>query len=116
MDDCPTDDVDLDHCRIGSLESQTHSQSCDTQDHCRIGSLEIPDWRYLDTVKDHCRIGSLEMTKVSSKEAAVRSLPHRQLRNPASRRPITSIRSLPHRQLRNIIQLSSKSGILITAA
>ena len=50
----------LDHCRIGSLESELAKMSPRLPDHCRIGSLEIIKQEFPFRSLDHCRIGSLE--------------------------------------------------------
>ena len=51
---------DLDHCRIGSLESTRLFYFFGMFDHCRIGSLEISSIDPDESYADHCRIGSLE--------------------------------------------------------
>ena len=34
------DFYNIDHCRIGSLETNSYSYTGNDEDHCRIGSLE----------------------------------------------------------------------------
>ena len=51
---------EVDHCRIGSLETQNVDPETGEIDHCRIGSLEIISVDDTLTFIDHCRIGSLE--------------------------------------------------------
>ena len=50
----------FDHCRIGSLENQSHVPPAAGPDHCRIGSLENKLASLSLIMSDHCRIGSLE--------------------------------------------------------
>ena len=73
-----------DHCRIGSLEIYFLALNKGIADHCRIGSLEIINGAIVTDSGDHCRIGSLEITALSARGTILRSLPHRQLRNPGN--------------------------------
>ena len=53
----------LDHCRIGSLETNIPSDMGTAIDHCRIGSLEMCHLPLPSLNADHCRIGSLEIVE-----------------------------------------------------
>ncbi len=58
-------DVDLVHCRTGSLESDKRSFRLDRSVHCRTGSLENPKGTLPANVGVHCRTGSLEIANTS---------------------------------------------------
>ena len=60
MDMCVKADVDVVHCRIGSLENSLDALRVLLDVHCRIGSLEMISVFSRDNHTVHCRIGSLE--------------------------------------------------------